>query len=295
MTEPTREQLDNLLDHAHKRRLSPTEVDRLREGIADLREQLALSQAGASQRETLLTEARDALEEHGGHGNAWPDIVAPIHALIAERDQLAADVRRARAYADGLTFRTINHGLTAAGCAEQLRKVLNSPPELTATPTRFEWTDDLAALGVDRIVHIGLEHAGREVGALVLDHDRAEEMAVSVLGVTGREEEQQARAERAEAAVQRVRDLADDMRTWHTPRDIGVNYADRIRAALDTDKPLDQLRPQPGFLGSIGLFGAINIPQPMTAEEYAGIEAMTQQLAQRVWDATAGLDNQGQA
>ncbi|MFE3202169.1 hypothetical protein [Embleya sp. NPDC059237] len=177
MTEPTAEQLDNLIDHVHRRRLTPAEVEGLRAGIANLRRQLALSQAGASQREALLTEARDALEEQGGHGDAWPDIVAPIHALVVERDRLAA-------------------------------------------------------------------------------------------------------------AVQRVRDLADDMRTWHTPRDIGVNYADRIRKALDTDKTLDQLRPRPDALGTVGLFGAINIPQPMTAEEYAGIEAMTKQLAQKVWDAT---------
>ncbi|OPC84171.1 hypothetical protein B4N89_27485 [Embleya scabrispora] len=91
------------------------------------------------------------------------------------------------------------------------------------------------------------------------------------------------------AAVQRVRDLVADMRTWHTPRDIGVNYADRIRAALDTDRPLDQLRPDPRFSGAIGLFGAINVPMPMTAEEYAGIDAMTKRLAQKAWDA---LDNQ---
>ncbi|MFI6986073.1 hypothetical protein ACIBSV_46975 [Embleya sp. NPDC050154] len=96
MTEPTREQLDNLLDHAHKRRLGPAEVDRIRAGFDALRQQLALSQDGASQRETLLTEARDALEEHGGHGDAWPDIVAPILELAGERDRLAGAVQRVR-------------------------------------------------------------------------------------------------------------------------------------------------------------------------------------------------------
>lgn len=96
MTEPTREQLDNLLDHAHKRRLGPDEVGRIRDGIANLRQQLALSQAGASQRETLLTEARDALEEHGGHGDAWPDIAAPILTLGDRLEQAEAAVQRVR-------------------------------------------------------------------------------------------------------------------------------------------------------------------------------------------------------
>jgi hypothetical protein len=98
VTEPTREQLDNLLDHAHKRRLGPDEVGRIREGIAALRQQVALSQAGASQREALLTEARDALQDAGlrGHGDCWPDITAPILALIAERDRLAAAMQRVR-------------------------------------------------------------------------------------------------------------------------------------------------------------------------------------------------------
>ncbi|MFE5332532.1 hypothetical protein ACFRCG_39760 [Embleya sp. NPDC056575] len=147
MTEPTREQLDNLLDHAHKRRLGPAEVDRIRAGLDALRQQLALSQAGASQREMLLTEARDALEAHGGHGDAWPDIVAPIHALIAERDRLVKERdrwrrgydhhyqraeraeeadQRVRDYATGLKAGTIPHGLTAAGCADRILAALDN-------------------------------------------------------------------------------------------------------------------------------------------------------------------------
>jgi len=42
------------------------------------------------------------------------------------------------------------------------------------------------------------------------------------------------RAEQAEAAVRRVRDLAADMRTWCSPHGIAIHYAERVEAALDT-------------------------------------------------------------
>lgn len=41
------------------------------------------------------------------------------------------------------------------------------------------------------------------------------------------------RAEQAEAAVQRVRDLAEDMRTWCSPHGVAADYAKRIFEALD--------------------------------------------------------------
>lgn len=41
------------------------------------------------------------------------------------------------------------------------------------------------------------------------------------------------RAEQAEAAVQRVRDLAEDMRTWRSPHGVAADYAKRIFEALD--------------------------------------------------------------
>ncbi|MEU0941082.1 hypothetical protein [Embleya sp. NPDC005971] len=58
MTEPTPEQLDNLLDHAHKRRLGPDEVGRIREGIANLRQQLAEYEAAISFETTCLNCTR---------------------------------------------------------------------------------------------------------------------------------------------------------------------------------------------------------------------------------------------
>lgn len=42
-----------------------------------------------------------------------------------------------------------------------------------------------------------------------------------------------ARAEKAEGAVQRVRDLAEDMRTWCSPHGVAADYAKRIFEALD--------------------------------------------------------------
>lgn len=45
--------------------------------------------------------------------------------------------------------------------------------------------------------------------------------------------ELQQRAEQAEAANARVRDLAADMRDWCSPYGIAVDYADRIHEALD--------------------------------------------------------------
>jgi hypothetical protein len=65
VTKPTREQLDNLLDRATDHQLTHGEVDRLRAGIAGLRQQLDL-------------------------------ILAPIPALIAERDHHAAAMQRVR-------------------------------------------------------------------------------------------------------------------------------------------------------------------------------------------------------
>lgn len=41
------------------------------------------------------------------------------------------------------------------------------------------------------------------------------------------------RAEQAEGAVQRVRDLAEDMRTWCSPHGVAADYAKRIFEALD--------------------------------------------------------------
>lgn len=41
------------------------------------------------------------------------------------------------------------------------------------------------------------------------------------------------RRDTAEAALERVRDLAADMRTWCSPRGIAVDYADRIDEALE--------------------------------------------------------------
>ncbi|MFD0358282.1 hypothetical protein ACFVHW_31815 [Streptomyces sp. NPDC127110] len=42
------------------------------------------------------------------------------------------------------------------------------------------------------------------------------------------------RAERAEAALARVRALAADMRTWCSPHGIAIDYADHIDTALNT-------------------------------------------------------------
>lgn len=57
--------------------------------LDEARQQIATGQASASAREALLEAARDALQDAGlrGHGDCWPDITAPIHALIAERDR----------------------------------------------------------------------------------------------------------------------------------------------------------------------------------------------------------------
>ena len=41
------------------------------------------------------------------------------------------------------------------------------------------------------------------------------------------------RAEQAEATLQRVRDLAEDMRTWYSPHGVAADYAKRILEALD--------------------------------------------------------------
>ena len=43
----------------------------------------------------------------------------------------------------------------------------------------------------------------------------------------------QQRAEQAEATLQRVRDLAEDMRTWYSPHGVAADYAKRILEALD--------------------------------------------------------------
>lgn len=43
-------------------------------------------------------------------------------------------------------------------------------------------------------------------------------------------------ARRAQAAIERVRALAADMRTWCSPHGIATVYADRIDEALDSAK-----------------------------------------------------------
>ncbi|NED73349.1 hypothetical protein G3I51_13550 [Streptomyces sp. SID9944] len=48
---------------------------------------------------------------------------------------------------------------------------------------------------------------------------------------------------RAEAAIERVRALATDMRTWASPRGIATQYADHIERALDgSEQPTDDTR-----------------------------------------------------
>ena len=48
------------------------------------------------------------------------------------------------------------------------------------------------------------------------------------------------RANRAEAAIARVRALADDMRSWCSYRGMALHYSDAIRTALDGPTPEDQ-------------------------------------------------------
>ncbi|MFI1580046.1 hypothetical protein [Embleya sp. NPDC020630] len=101
MTEPTVEQLDNLLDHAHKRRLGPAEVDRIRKGIAS------------------LAAERDRWRRGYDH-----------HYQRAERAEEAD--QRVRDYATGLKDWSIDHGLTAAGCADRILAALDAQPKPAA-------------------------------------------------------------------------------------------------------------------------------------------------------------------
>ncbi|HET6691722.1 MAG TPA: hypothetical protein VFG74_12745 [Miltoncostaeaceae bacterium] len=96
--------LDVLIDRAC-RHLTPAEGRALRGGVARLRnegqrleERLRDFTDGAADREAILTEARDALEDAGagGHGDDWPHLAPGIRALQdrAERaEQQAANVR----------------------------------------------------------------------------------------------------------------------------------------------------------------------------------------------------------
>jgi len=66
--------------------------------------------------------------------------------------------------------------------------------------------------------------------------DRAERHALSTTeaqALTAAVRRLVERGDQAEAAVQRVRDLAADMRTWCSPHGVAVDYAQRIEAALD--------------------------------------------------------------
>ncbi|OPC83037.1 hypothetical protein B4N89_20710 [Embleya scabrispora] len=95
MTEPTAEQLDNLLDRAERHALTRAETDRLRAGIA------------------RLTTERDRWRRGYDH-----------HYQRAERAEEAD--QRVRDYANGLKARPAGHGLTAAGCADRIIAALDN-------------------------------------------------------------------------------------------------------------------------------------------------------------------------
>lgn len=108
---PNVPRLDVLIDRAC-RHLTEQEQRALRAGWADLTEAVeahaavaaaaekavAVLRDGAADREAILTEARDALENAGagGHGNDWPHVAPGIRALRARAEraeQQAANVR----------------------------------------------------------------------------------------------------------------------------------------------------------------------------------------------------------
>lgn len=79
-----------------------------------------------------------------------------------------------------------------------------------------------------------------ELAALYERADRAERLARSAARDTAKALADylaaEQRAEQAEAAITRVRNLAADMRTWASPRGLANHYADSIETALDGPK-----------------------------------------------------------
>jgi len=96
MTEPPVAQLDNLLDRAGIHRLTQTEIAAVRAGVLGLRRDITTVRDASEWYHRMHEEARDALEAHGGHGDCWPDIVAPILTMIAAGERDAATVQRVR-------------------------------------------------------------------------------------------------------------------------------------------------------------------------------------------------------
>lgn len=96
MTEPTREQLDNLLDRAARHALSTTEADLL---CATVRR---------------LADDRDRWQRR--------------YRMAYDRAEIAeAGDQRVRDYANGLKDHSISHGLTAAGCGDRILAALDTP------------------------------------------------------------------------------------------------------------------------------------------------------------------------
>lgn len=71
-----------------------TDVGLLLAELDRVRARAETIQVGALEREVLLTEARDLLEPHGGHGDNWPAIAPAISTLLQKLADAEAELGR---------------------------------------------------------------------------------------------------------------------------------------------------------------------------------------------------------